>query len=73
MTDAEIDREVTLFRQSLFSMAERLAEGDRLPYEEVRNEVDALVCLMEEAPAKKQPKIAYLVERYEALLRKLVN
>ena len=63
-------------RAALVLLADLLASRQRTTGEvflRARAELDALVCLLDEAPVAKQRDVEYLIERYEALLRSTSN
>jgi hypothetical protein len=71
MTPEQVDLEVMGFRRRLFAAMD--AYRSSALYAVVRADIDALTCLYELAPERKQPKILALLERFEALARTLVN
>ncbi|RYE55504.1 MAG: hypothetical protein EOP18_05800 [Rhizobiaceae bacterium] len=68
LESSAVDREVIAYRMKLVALIDRFMAGERsLIAIEAQAHADALVCLMEEAPLAKRPKIDHLIDRYESL------
>ena len=75
MTPAEIDRELAAARRHLAEW-ELLARRDTSRTDVLRQAravMDALSCLLGEAPVEKQAKLHALLDRYELLIAKFMN
>jgi hypothetical protein len=74
MGPVHVETEIEHYRARLEQLAECVASEQRTDlYEEVRADADALICLMEEVPEPWHPGLQYLLERYENLMRSLLN
>lgn len=70
-----VDEEIESYRALLLHWAEIAAQGE-WPlgfFQMVRNRTDALICLLEEAPENRRWEIEYMVDRFEALQRSILN
>jgi hypothetical protein len=70
-----VDSEIEQYRNFLLDWTELVAAGVAPGglLEIVRDHLEAVICLAEEAPEARQAECQYLVERYEALMRRLMN
>lgn len=70
-----IDDEIESYRALLLHWAEVAAQGDWPVgfYQMVRDRTDALICLLDEVPESRRWEIEYVVDRFEALQRSILN
>jgi hypothetical protein len=74
MRTANVTAELTVYRNLLRSLTERVGADERVVlYQQARTDLDALVCLLEESPADLGDDISSLIVGYEALISSLVN
>ena len=76
MTLDEVERSLTLAREVLVDLAERVAIGEESRgelFEFARVEADDLLSLLDEAPESEHEKIHLLLDRYDSLLAAVVN
>lgn len=66
--------ELAVYRNLLRNLTERVGAEDRaVIYQQARNDHDALVCLLEEAPADVSDAISSLIVGYDDLISSLLN
>ena len=76
VTSEQIELALGIARAALLNHAELVAEGELSRgeiYAQVRIELDALTCLLDDAPETEHEKIHALLDRYDTLLAALVN
>ena len=72
----EVDKALEVARSSLVLLAELVVKGQRTrgeAYERALAEHEALVSLLEEAPASEHGRIHDLLLRYDLMMRSLAN
>lgn len=68
LDDAQARRELREYRNKLIELALRYGAGERSALvAEAQVCEDALTCLHEEVPEKRRERVAYLIDRFEAL------
>jgi hypothetical protein len=70
-----VDQELSRYHGLALHLAELLAEGVLAPEHagQIRAHIDALTCLLEEAPDDRQAHVEYLIDRFGALWRRVIN
>lgn len=75
MKSEDIDRELEMYRAKALHFAGLLEVGLRFPEltGQVRDYMEDLICLAEEAPENRREEIEYLIDRFNALLKQMLN
>lgn len=70
-----IDQELERYRSHALHFAGLLAAGLRFPelVGDVRAYMEDLICLAEEAPDDRRAEIEYLIDRFDALQKRMLN
>jgi hypothetical protein len=71
----DVDRELKIYRAKALHFAGLLEVGLRFPEltGQVRHYMEDLICLAEEAPEDRRPEIEYLIDRFDALQKQMLN
>jgi hypothetical protein len=70
-----VDQDLDRYRRHALHFAGLLAAGLRFPelVGNVRDLMEDLICLMEEAPEDRRAEIEYLIDRFDELQKRMLN